>query len=85
MESGEEIRYGIEEAVVRLLAWSICTFTALIQLLFLFLSVLLKVRWWPRYNTGTRLRTWLIMATMLKHSILPSYPTPPLRPSHSPA
>lgn len=33
MEGGEEIRYGIEEAVVRLLAWSICTFTALIQLL----------------------------------------------------
>jgi hypothetical protein len=33
MESGEEIRYGIEEAVVRLLALSVCSSTALTPLL----------------------------------------------------
>lgn len=99
MESGEEIRYGIEEAVVRLLTRTTYAASQLRSALSQ-LSGLRNVKKslgpeWLRkvvsqysrrsHRSRTRLRAWLILATLLKRSILPFYPTPPLQPSHSPA
>jgi hypothetical protein len=96
VESGEEIRYRIEETVVRLLDRSICNLdpTSHHQCNANCQGVAIHdaQRWTYSSNTqqdtgitDTRSRAWLLLATILKRSILPSYPTPPLRPSHSPA